>query len=166
MLSDVDPARPQPDAFGQGLYSQAWTARTYRALLSEASGALADGRSVLLDASFLRRADRLAAARLAAAHGASLYFVECVCPPGVALKRLAQRWKQRTEGSKQLSEEALRASDGRPELYDAQSAVWEAWDSGAEPHTQHLEMTTTLSLAVNVEQVLDALQMPRFACWL
>ena len=165
-LAHLDPARPQPDAFGQGLYSQAWTARTYRALLSEASGALADGRSVLLDASFLRRADRLAAARLAAAHGASLFFVECVCPPGVALKRLAQRWKQRTEGSKQLNEEALRASDGRPELYDAQSAVWEAWDSGVEPHTQHLELTTTLSLAVNVEQVLDALQMPRFACWL
>ncbi|MDQ6645145.1 MAG: AAA family ATPase [Chloroflexota bacterium] len=165
-LAHLDPARPQADAFGQGMYGQVWTARTYQALLGQADAALAAGSSVLLDASFLRRADRQAAARIATAQKAQAFFVECACPREVALKRLAQRWKQRTEGSKELSEEAVRASDGRPDLYDAQSVVWEACDSGAEPHIKHLVMTTTLSLAVNVEQVLDALQMPRFACWL
>jgi uncharacterized membrane protein len=65
-----------------------------------------------------------------------------------------------------LSEESLRASDGRPDLYDAQRAINEPFVSSEEPGTQHLVVTTTLPLAVTVEQVLDALQYPRFACWL
>jgi uncharacterized protein len=165
-LADLDPARPQADAFGQGIYSQAWTARTYQALLSEADAALAAGRSVLLDASFLRQLDRQAADRIAAEHGARTWFVECTCPRGVALQRLAQRWKLRTEGDLGWREEAFCASDGRPALYDAQCALSEAWGSGAEPQTHHLVLTTTLPVAVNIEQVLDALQLPRLACWL
>jgi predicted kinase len=53
-LARLDPARPQASACGQGMYSQAWTARTYQALFSDAGAALADGRSVLFDASFIR----------------------------------------------------------------------------------------------------------------
>ena len=62
-LVHLDSAQPQADAFGQGVYSPAWTARTYNALLLEASTALANGRSVLLDASFIRRTDCHAAPR-------------------------------------------------------------------------------------------------------
>src|SRR5215471_7610089 len=40
------------------------------------------------DASFRRRADRRAAAREAVEHGATVAFVECVCPREVALERL------------------------------------------------------------------------------
>ncbi len=165
-LVHLDPAQPQADAFGQGVYNPAWTARTYNTLLLEASTALANGRSVLLDASFIRRTDRHAAARVAAAHGASVMFVECICPRESALERLAQRWKLRLEGSQGLSEESLRASDGRPDLYDVQHAINEPFVSSEEPGIQHLAVTTTLPLAVTVEQVLDALQYPRFACWL
>jgi uncharacterized protein len=165
-LVHLDSAQPQADAFGQGVYSQAWTARTYNALLLEASAALANGRSVLLDASFIRRTDRHAAAHVAAAYGANVMFVECVCPREVALERLAQRWKLRIEGSQGLSEESLRASDGRPDLYDAQHSINEPFVSSEEPGTQHLVVTTTLPLAVTVEQVLNVLQYPRFACWL
>ena len=165
-LVHLDFSQPQADAFGQGVYSPAWTARTYDALLLEASAALANGRSVLLDASFIRRTDRHAAARIATAHGANIMFVECVCPREVALGRLAQRWKLRVEGSQGLNAESLRASDGRPALYDAQRAIGEPFVSSEEPGTQHLVVTTTPALAVSVEQVLDVLQYPRFACWL
>ncbi len=105
-LAHLDPTQPQADAFGQGLYSPERTARTYHALCEEASRALSHGRSVLLDASFIRRADRQAAAYEAAIQGATIVFVECVCPREIVLKRLAHRWKARLEGSQPITEEA------------------------------------------------------------
>ena len=65
-----------------------------------------------------------------------------------------------------MDEESLRASDGRPDLYDAQCAVYEPFVSDEEPGTGYLAISTTLPLVANVEQVLDALHTPRFACWL
>lgn len=165
-LAHLDPAQPQADAFGQGWYNRQWSARTYHALLNEASTALAHGRSVLLDATYTRRADRQAAAREAAALGANLIFIECACPREVALERLAQRWKARTEGSESRTAQASRASDARPELYDAQCASWEAYNAGEEPGMRHLVVTTTTSLAQSRAKVLDALGMTRLACWL
>ncbi len=165
-LAHVDPTEPHANAFGQGLYSQKWTARTYDALHAEARVALAHGCSVLLDASFLCRADRQAAARVAAAYDANVLFVECTCPKEVALKRLAQRWKVRIGECKGAVEEASRASDARPDLYEAQSAVWEAYIPDEEPGMKWIVVTTALPLAVSCEQVYDVLHMPRFACWL
>jgi uncharacterized protein len=132
-LAQLDPTQPQADAFGQGLYSPERTVRTYHTLCEEASRALSHGRSVLLDASFIRRADGQAVAHEAAVHGATIVFVECVCPREIVLKRLAHRWKARLEGSHPITEEASCASDGRPDLYDAQSAVWETFDADEEP---------------------------------
>ncbi len=163
-LAHLDPAQPLADAFGQGVYSPERTAHTYQTMLDEAGAALASGRSVLLDASFIRRADRQAAAHEATAHGAHTIFVECVCPREVALQRLAQRWKTRVERDQATSEEASRASDGRPDLYDAQCALWEAFDADEEPHTAHIVASTASALVISVEQVLDALHMPHFAC--
>lgn len=157
-LAQLDPAAPQAAAFGQGIYSREWTEHTYRDLRSSANSLLVDGRSVLLDASFLRRADRQAVVRVAVAHGARVLFVECACPRDVALQRLARRWRQRAEGSTLTAEAASRASDGRPVLYDAQLNAWESFDAALEPYVQHIEVTTTLPLAANVEQVLEALQ--------
>lgn len=163
-LAHLNPVQPQADAFGQGVYSPERTAHTYQTMLVEASAALASGRSVLLDASFIRRADRQAAARAATARGAQTIFVECVCPREVALERLARRWKTRVARDQATSEEAVRASDGRPDLYDAQCAVWEAFAADEEPHTQHLVISTASTLVISVEQVLDALHLPHFAC--
>ena len=163
-LAHLNPVQPQADAFGQGVYSPERTAHTYQTMLVEASAALASGRSVLLDASFIRRADRQAAARAATARGAQTIFVECVCPREVALERLARRWKTRVARDQATSEEAVRASDGRPDLYDAQCALWEAFAADEEPHTQHLVISTASTLVISVEQVLDALHLPHFAC--
>ncbi len=165
-LAHLDPTQPHPDAFGQGLYSPERAASTYQALLVQASDALSHGRSVLLDASFTRRAHRQGVARQASAQGANVIFIECVCPPAVALQRLAQRWQARLEGSQGTTDEASLASDGRPDLYDAQAALWEAFAPDEESPTQHAVVATTPALAVCVEQVLDVLRMPRFACWI
>lgn len=165
-LAHVDPAEPHANAFGKGLYNRKWTARTYEALLEEARVALDRGRSALLDASFLCKLDRQAAARVGAAYNADVLFIECTCPKEVALKRLARRWKARIGAFKGAFEEASRASDARPALYEAQSAAWEAYIPDEEPGMKWITVTTALPLVISCEQVFDALHLPRFACWL
>src|SRR5581483_7144913 len=61
-LAQLDPTKPQADTFNQGLYSPAWTAQTYATLQEQTTTLLTDSRSVILDASFIRRADRQAIA--------------------------------------------------------------------------------------------------------
>lgn len=164
-LAGLLAARPEAADFGAGLYGREWTARTYEELLEGARGALAAGRSVILDASFLRRADRLAAAHLAQQAQARAVFVECLCPREVALERLTQRWATRVAGQMEAASEASRASDGRPELYEAQRAAWEAFSSEEAEGIRHLQVSTGRPLAVSIEQTLDTLQAPRFVCW-
>jgi uncharacterized protein len=159
-LARLNPTQPQAEAFGQGVYSWEWTARTYDALVMEAGRALADGRSVLLDATFLRRAERQAADRQAVSFGGRPVFVECVCPREMALERLARRWKARVEGNQVA---ASYASDARPDLYDAQSSAWEDFAPGEEADSEHVVITTTQPSAFCVEQVLDALHRAHFA---
>ena len=162
----LDPAQPQADAFGQGVYRPEWTARTYDALRTEASTILTHGRSVLLDASFIRRTDRQMMAGVARAHGATVLFIECVCPPETTLQRLAQRWNVRTDSKHVPSNTTSSASDGRPDLYDAQHAVWEPFVSDEESDVQHVVVTTTQPIVHSCEQVLDVLNVPRLICWL
>jgi uncharacterized protein len=82
------------------------------------------------------------------------------------LKRLARRWRVRIGAFKGAVEEASRASDARPALYEAQSAAWEAYIPDEEPGMKWITVTTALPLAISCEQVFDALHLPRFACWL
>lgn len=163
-LAHLDPTQPQAQAFGQGLYSTQWTARTYRALRQKAHTQLASGRSVLLDASFVRRADREAMRREGRTLGASVVFVECHCPQEVALQRLACRWQARTQDSKAARLRDSSASDGRPDLYDAQRKVFETFDAREEGQCEHLLIATEQPLVVNLEQVLDGLHLPHFTC--
>ena len=162
-LAHIDPALPNTDDFGQGLYDPDRTACTYEALLVDAEATLERGRSVLLDASFARQIYRQKAAQLAATHGASCLFVECVCPRDVALARLVDRWQDRVDGNKQQIKVASRASDGRPNLYDAQFAAWETVGIEEERQIPHLVVLTTHPLSVTVEQVLTELHIPHMA---
>lgn len=165
-LAGLEPEQPSADEFGKGLYSAEWTARTYAALRADVASALSTGRSALLDASFLRRAERQALVQIAAAHNAQVIFVECTCPREVVLQRLARRWEQRVQGKRTSCAGSAQASDGRPELYDKQRANWEELDASEKAVMQQYVLATTRPLAVNIEQVLDCLQMPRLTCFI
>jgi len=173
-LAGVAPTLPQDQPYGQGIYSQHWTARTYRTMLERAAATLAEGRSVILDASFARATDRRAAARLAVQVGADAWFIECVCPREVALARLSSRWrrKQDSAGGVRLAAElraasaALDASDGRPALYDEQAAAWQPFDGATEPDVAQVCVDTGGSAAASVAQVMDALDSQLVVCWL
>ncbi len=164
-LAGLQPEQPSADEFGKGLYSSEWTARTYAALRDEVASVLSTGRSVLLDASFLQRAERQMLVQIAVEHSAQVIFVECTCPREVVLQRLARRWEQRVQGKHAFFAGSAQASDGRPELYDKQRATWEDFDASEKAVLQYYVLVTTRPLAVNVEQVLDRLQMPRLACF-
>ncbi|WIG60180.1 MAG: hypothetical protein OJF49_002928 [Ktedonobacterales bacterium] len=168
-LANLDAATPQEAAFGTGIYAHEWTARTYEAMRVAAAAALAEGRSALLDASFVRRADRLSLAGVARDYGARAVFVECVCPRKVTLERLARRWQERVTPEAQGTEREMAASgasDGRPELYDAQAALWEpVTTEEAAAGLAHAQVDTARWLEESVEGALDALGVARFACW-
>jgi aminoglycoside phosphotransferase family enzyme/predicted kinase len=161
-LAGTAQSEPHADAYGAGLYTASWTKQTYRALLAEATAVLADARSIILDASFSKRADRRAATALAVGAGARPILVECRCPRAIALHRLALRWQARTQAQEPAEPTApaslsVGASDGRPELYDAQAATWQPVLTGREVPLQHLEITTSGSPQEALQELLQAL---------
>ena len=103
------------EAFGQGMYSAAFTAQTYHALLDKALALVVHGdRSVVVDATFLRAAHRQRAAAIAREECIPLWFIECVLPEDETRRRLERR-----------ASEPGAVSEGRWELHRAQQAQWE-----------------------------------------
>ncbi|MEO6198018.1 MAG: AAA family ATPase, partial [Dehalococcoidia bacterium] len=89
-LLGMNPDAPATEEYRAGIYSAEMTERTYRAMFDQARESLKHGRSVILDATFLRRSDRRAAARLAKETGAQF-----AC---VAISAAERETKQRMEG--------------------------------------------------------------------
>jgi aminoglycoside phosphotransferase family enzyme/predicted kinase len=69
-LAGVQPGTPATADYRAGIYSPRATRDTYSALIDAARARLVEGRSVVLDATYLRRDDRKAARRLAKECGA------------------------------------------------------------------------------------------------
>ncbi|GHP00411.1 kinase [Reticulibacter mediterranei] len=162
-LALLAPAHPQAEAFGQGIYGPIWTEQTYQALHQKAGEVLAQGRSVLLDASFLQKANRQAVAEVARTRNAAVVFVECRCDQPIALERLATRWQRRMTGA-QMVDEVSSASDGRPALYEAQKAVWESVQPDESPGMKHILVNTASPLPRCLELILETCGIARLAC--
>jgi len=76
---------------GAGLYSARMNRRTYTRLRQLAGRALAAGHSVVVDAAFLRRADRAAFATLAERAGCAMHILQLEAPAPVLEKRITER---------------------------------------------------------------------------
>jgi aminoglycoside phosphotransferase family enzyme/predicted kinase len=106
-----DRARESSEAaYGEGIYSEEFTAATYARLLDLAAGELERGRPAIVDASFARRRQRDAFARAARDAGVPCRVLWTVCPDETARQRLAKRRQEGTD-----------PSDGRPELLETQA---------------------------------------------
>ncbi|GHO76771.1 kinase [Ktedonobacter sp. SOSP1-85] len=159
-LTQQSPAMHQAEHYGKGTYTPSWNRKTYAALAQRALLYLEQGQSVILDASFSRREERQVLARAAMPLGARIVFIECVCPPEVALARLHGRWQSHFDGTNhEASPEAVQASDGRPDLYAVQAAHWEPFESALEPWVTHILLTTTSPLVETVQQLLTKLPL-------
>jgi predicted kinase len=104
-LAGIPPPERHYDSFAAGLYSPQSTKKTYSEIFRRAGELLDKGHPVVLDASFRKRSDRLAARDLAAEYGAVFLAVECVAPDETIRQRLEKRSR------------AGSVSDGRWEIF-------------------------------------------------
>jgi len=86
--------RPADDAARDRLYGPEAGRATYDRLLAAADAALAGGLNVVLDAAWLRRAERAAAWALARRHGVAAQLLWCEAPEAVLAARLGRRQVQ------------------------------------------------------------------------
>ena len=139
-----DSAERRPEAFGSGIYSDELSRRTYAKALELAADRLQQGRSAIIDASYKRREERLAAAETAKKWNAGFFVVECVAPEGIVKERLDARQAAGTD-----------PSDGRWELFTAQKADF---DPVTElPAAMHLAVDTARPPEECLEEVLGKL---------
>lgn len=108
-MAGAAPAR----RLGNQWYAPARIQAVYRELRHRAGETLERGVHTILDATFLSPAERTAAARLAAEHGAAFRIVECECPPEVARGRIEARRERGTD-----------ASDADLAVYESQRRQW------------------------------------------
>lgn len=119
-LAGLRAEEKRPDAVGRGIYSPAFSVKTYQTMLDRASRDFALGvRLVVLDGSYGRRADRDLVRSMATAAGARCVFFLCLCGEQEARRRLSVRARD---------PEAV--SDGRWEIYLHQQQTFELPEAG------------------------------------
>jgi hypothetical protein len=130
--------------YGKGPYTEEADERVYAEMIHRADPILARGGSVVLDATFKRKALREKVAALARRWGVDMLLIQCTCPASAALARLDRR----TRSGRSLS-------DGRPELYDEQVRQFEPMDD--QPPGRLLTLDTQPPVPDLVNQVLKVL---------
>ena len=109
-LAGLGPTTPARFEFGQGIYKEDFSRRTYEEMRRLAGELLDKGaQGVILDASFKSAAERGRVRELAQEKGARAIYVYCFCSPEVVQARLHQR-----------ADDTTAISDGRSELLDLQ----------------------------------------------
>ena len=135
------PETPARAAYGAGLYTDEARAATYVALVAEVQAALEAGRGVIVDATFIRRADRDRLAEAARRQRRPYVFLSCQADEAVVRTRLAAR------------EEGHSVSDARWDVYVAQREQCEPFGTDE----RHLVVDTGGTLASSRAAALRAL---------
>ena len=125
------PTERHYEDFGKGIYSDDISRRTYEEALAMACEKLQEGRSVIIDASYKRREERMKAVRAAQRALADFFVIECICPEEVIAERLHLRTSDPEE-----------VSDGRWELFQLQKGDFE--EITETPERNHLVIDTSL----------------------
>jgi hypothetical protein len=138
-LANIPLAEHHLEEFQSGIYSPDFSARTYDEIFHQANEILSQGKSVILDASFARRDDRIRAKRLAEKKETDFMVLECVLSDEKEIKRrLEQRMKEETP------------SDGRWTIYQQQKQSFDIINEF--PAQQHLaiDMSQPMDKIVNL----------------
>jgi uncharacterized protein len=143
-LAGLKPTDRVPVDFGQGIYNEDFSTRTYDEMLRQAAGHLKAGHSVILDGSYKRAQERARVRHLAQTYGAEVVFVYCECPPAVSRERL---------GIRLTDPEAI--SDGRVELFEAQVRDFDPFMPEDRPL---LRLDTTRDPGVVLEELASFVQ--------
>jgi len=143
-LAGLKPTDRVPVEFGQGIYAEDFSTRTYDEMLRQAETHLAAGRNVILDGSYKRAPERARVRQLSRDQGARAVFVYCECPPEVARERL---------GIRLTDPEAI--SDGRVELFEDQARDFDPFMPEDRPL---LRLDTTRDKRVVLEELKSFVQ--------
>ncbi len=135
-LAGIEATQHRPEDLHRGIYSPAFTERTYAVMLERASDGLCRGESVVLDGSYSRRDDRAAVLACGQRENVSVRFIQCFCSDVEVKRRLEMRGRD---------PEAV--SDGRWEIYFRQKESFEPPD----------ELTLNQLLHLNTEADPDFL---------
>ena len=114
-LFNIKPTDRRLEDFGKDIYSDDISRLVYDNAYDLAAKKIEQGQSVIIDASFKRRAERQKAMEIAQNLGARFYILECICPDEITRKRLEKR-----------SQKNDNASDGRCELLQEQKKDFDA----------------------------------------
>jgi len=129
--------------FGTGPYTPEADRSTYDTLLERGTARLQTGKSVIIDATFRKRADRQRFRQAAAALGVDFRLIMTDCPDELIRERLTAREGKMNE-----------ISDGRLELFDSHLAAFEQPDPGSEPF---LGADTSGSIRQAVDEIMKAM---------
>ena len=122
-LAGLAPTTRAHFEFGQGIYNEDFSRRTYTEMLRRAEKLLDDGTTrVILDASFKSAGERDRVRELAREKGGRSAFVFCYCPKEVVRQRLQKR-----------ADNSSAISDGRLELLDLQTGDFEPLTEADQP---------------------------------
>ncbi|AKG53198.1 hypothetical protein DGWBC_0517 [Dehalogenimonas sp. WBC-2] len=112
-MAGIVPTERVKEQFAKGLYSNNMTEMTYSALLLGAEENIKQGNSVIIDATFLRQADREQAVELARRLNADFMVIDCQLSDEEIRERLEQRLTETT------------TSDGCWEVYRQQKSRYQ-----------------------------------------
>ena len=136
----------QTAPYSEGIYSATMTEKIYAKMARMADKLLTQGRAVILDATFLRRAQREKIARIAEKHRIELLSIHCSAASEITKERLLQRASLATD-----------VSDGRWEVYLKQKEIYQPIDEIAADNCLDLNTDTPAeTLAGACEQFLRA----------
>jgi hypothetical protein len=135
---DLYEAGRENDELDAGVYTATARQRVYDEINRLAADYLADGRSVVVDGTYVEKAQRAPLLRLAGR--ARLLLIECRADDAVVRQRQEQRRL-----------EAWTTSEGRYEVYEAQKQRYEAPDEV--PVTRRLVVDTTQPLVQQIDAV-------------
>ena len=114
-LAGLSPMEHAAAAYGEGLYTAERTDELYAQLLHRASGLLARGESVVLDASWTRIRHRTAAEELARRTCSDLVRLECRTTADIAARRIATRGPTASDATAPIARAMSRAADPWPD---------------------------------------------------
>jgi aminoglycoside phosphotransferase family enzyme/predicted kinase len=132
-------SKSPPDA---GIYTRDYTARTYDRLHDCARAALLGGESIIVDAAFLRRDERLRFLSLAESLHARAALVHCHAPPETLRQRVAARSAARND-----------ASEAGLDVLQRQPSWWEDFGDSERAHLIEVDTTQTSPLATVLERL-------------
>ena len=133
------------EGYGKGIYTREVSAKTYDEMFQRAENYLAQGKTVIIDATFSWQSSRNLAKIIADKTNASLYIINCTCPEKVVMTRMKKR-------SREFS-----LSDATPDVYYRMKNNFEKVKS----KKNYIVIDTSKTLNKNLIKISRALNFSR-----